>query len=340
MTDLWTMLATIIGSGGVAWLAAQWAAQRFVDHRLALRLEDHKGQLSEALARTKAALDAEVAEAQSRLQAALHRSNELMLGEEAAERAYRFEARKRLYTAVGPLRFQLMDACVQLRYRVASFTRTGFKVSLEGYFGQSLLFRIGRLLAVTELIERQIAHADFSVDPATIILFRFRLLVLRALSGNEVALDHPKADWNRQVEHIFRDQLPILAISMVVAEENRPERVVRFDEFRHLVEQNTGYLDPLASMVDGFDPTEMPIFWLRLLAMAEACAGLLDHEPIAPALDPPELDLAELLAVSKDAHLAENAPRYLAVLADFRRRVAVPAGGGDSAAAGASGQSA
>ena len=80
-------------------------------------------------------------------------------------------------------------------------------------------------------------------------------------------------------------------------------------------------------MVDGFEPTEMPIFWLRLLAMAEACAGLLDHEPIAPALDPPQLNMVELLAVSEDTHVTENAARYLEVLEGFRTRVAVPIAG-------------
>lgn len=319
-----TLVLSLFGSAGMAALAGHWFAKGVVEHAFAVDLEKRKNELSAALAQTQAALDAQLAESQLRLESQLRRSTEAMLGEEAAERSYRFEARKRLYTAVGPLRFQLIQAAVQLRSRVRSFRRTAYDVSLTGYFGRSLLFRIGQVLALTELIERQIAYADFAVDPGMVSLLRFRAQIMRALSSGEVSLGHGDEDWTRQKQHIFRDQLPILAVSMITPQEDRPDRVVRFDEFVHLLESGDGrYLQPLALLVDGFDPTETPILWLRMLAMAEACGGLLDAEE-AVAIDPPVLDLAELLAVSKDPELATGTDKYLAMLADFRARSAPP----------------
>jgi len=311
--DLGTLVLSLVGSGGLAVAAARWMAGRMVDHALARDLESHK-----------AALDAQVGAAQAQLEASLRQATESLLGEEAAERSYRFEARKRLYSAIGPLRFQLIDAAVEFRYRISVFGRLPDKVDLTSYFGRSLLFRTARILVLPELIERQMAHADFSADPATLLMLRFRLMILRALSDNKVALDHPEVDWNRQRQHIFRDQLRTLAISMIVAEEGEPERAIRFDEFEHMMNSGKTWLAPLRDMVDGFDPTEMPIFWLRLLAMAETCAGLLAHEPIAIALDPPELDVAALLALSDDPHIQANSTEYLAMLAEFRAKVAVP----------------
>lgn len=322
-----TFILSLFGSAGVAALAGHWFAKSLVDHAFAVDLEKRKSELSAALAQTQATLDAQLAESQARLESQLHRSTEALLGEEAAERAYRFEARKRLYTAVGPLRFQLIQAAVQLRSRVRSFRRAAYDVSLAGYFGRSLLFRIGQVLALTELIERQIAYADFAVDPGMVSLLRFRSQIMRALSSGEVSLGHGDEDWTRQKQHIFRDQLPILAVSMITPQEGRPDRVVRFDEFAHLLDTGKGnYLQPLARLVDGFDPTAMPILWLRMLAMAEACGGLLDHEKSAVAIEPPILDPAELLAVSRNAELTRRRDEYLSMLADFRARSAPPIG--------------
>ena len=309
-----TFLVSVLGSGGAAFAAVKWVGQKWIDHRLEVAVEERKAELAQAANRAKAEIENQ-----------LRLSTESLLGEEAAERSYRYEARKRLYTAVGPLRFQLVQASIQFRSRVRSFEREVYVTSISRYFGRSLLFRIGQVLALAELIERQIAHADFSVDPATVLLLRFRREALRALSSGMVSLGHPNEDWSQQKEHVFRDQLPILAVSMVVAEDNRPDRVVRFDEFIYHLEQGKGaYMQPLAGLVDQFDVTKTPILWLRLLALAEACGGLLDQDSAAEALDPPALDLRALLGLSRDEFLLDHHEKYLAMLAEFRNRVALP----------------
>lgn len=323
MLDPETVLVTL-AAGSAVLVAVKWLGQRAVEHAFSVHLTRYKGELDEQLTRLKASLDVEVASAQSKLEASLRRADEIFLGEEAAERAYRFEARKRLYGAVGPLRFQLLNACSQFLTRLHSIGGYSYATTMKGYFGRSLLYRLARLLAITELIKRQIAYSDFSVDEAMIVLLRFRAQLLRALSSGDVSPNHPGADWTEQKEHVFRDQLPVLAIALVVQDASSGERIARFDEFEVLLDSGDGhYLQPLTQIVENLNPTTTPIFWVRLMAVGQACEGLLEGENIAVALDSPSIDYAALVALSEDPFVTANAPSILESLTHFRTKVGV-----------------
>lgn len=311
--DVATILASVVSAGAVGLGAGKWIAGRAVDHALARKLEEFKA----SLAREGAAI-------QAQLEASLRRADEIFLGEQAAERSYRFEARKRLYGAVGPLRFQLIGAAVQYLERMESLARYRYATSMQGYFGQSTLYRLARLLALTELVERQVALFDFSADPDMVVLLRFRAQLLRALSSSDVTLDRPDADWTRQKEHIYRDHLPVLGISMIVDAPNGAERALRFDEFREWASKD-GFLWPLREMIETLHPTETPILWLRLIAIAQACTALIAAEDIATALDPPDFSLDGLLSASEDAHIRANGEAVRAMLDSFSKQVALPA---------------
>jgi hypothetical protein len=325
MPDFSTLLVSVIASGGVAWLALKWTAGRLIDHGLEVHLQKHKAKLDKSAAAFEKRLEAEAEAANTRLQASLRRADDLFLGEEAAERSYRFDARKRLYGAVGPLRFQLIVACSQFLSRLASMRgEYRYQPNMQGYFGPSFLFRLGRLIALTELIENQTAYADFSVDPAMMVLLRFRSQLVRALTDADVPRNHPKANWRTQKEHIFRDQLSVIAVSMIVREENGAQRAIRYDEFVAHFKMGKGYLEPLTGMVTRLDPSGTPIFWLRLLAIGQACQGLLDIEPIAEAMDRTPFAYSGLLDESADAFVRKNRKAYADMLEGYRTKVAQP----------------
>lgn len=176
-----------------------------------------------------------------------------------------------------------------------------------------------RVLTLTELLERQIAYADFSVDTSTLRLLRFREAVLRALSSADVVLDHPAADWDDEVQHLFRDTLPVLAAAMVVTT-LAGERVMRVDEFKaHLTDPAApGFLEPLAGIVDRFDLQTSPLFWLRLVALGEVCGGLIAGDPIAAALERVPANGPTLLQATHDSYVRVHLARYANMLADFR----------------------
>src|SRR6266849_3235621 len=207
--DLLTILGALASSGVISIGGAVWLTKRLVDNRLAKDLKAYQAEVDQKLAASKAEMDTQLATSKAEVEAMLHRQVEEYLGEKAAERQYRLDARKRLYSAIGPLRFQLIMACSDFASRISRIG-TGqqpYATSLKGYFGRSTVFRFLRLFGIAELIERQTAYADFSVDPSMINLLRFKSAAFRCLCSSTISLNHPKANWDEQVEHIFHDTL-------------------------------------------------------------------------------------------------------------------------------------
>ena len=69
---------------------------------------------------------------------------------------YEYNARKRLYEVIGPLRFQLLIACRDVVRRVAGHTRSRrWNMNPADYYGNNTLYRLLRPLAICTLIERK-----------------------------------------------------------------------------------------------------------------------------------------------------------------------------------------
>ena len=94
-----------------------WLATHIVDHRLSKDLKDYQGEIDQKLQASKAELDTQLEETKANVKAVLRKEVEEYLGDKAAERHYRLQARKRIYSAVGPLRFQLILACNEFASR-------------------------------------------------------------------------------------------------------------------------------------------------------------------------------------------------------------------------------
>ncbi|PZN96987.1 MAG: hypothetical protein DCF31_02280 [Alphaproteobacteria bacterium] len=287
--DVSTLIAAVLGAGTTAFAVLQWSSKPFFDRHL----EAYKTGLS--------------------------RDNALLLGDAEADRKYRFEARQRLHNAVGPLRFQLIQTAVQVRDRIFNIVEYGHDLGTRGYFYRSTLYRTCRLIALLELIEREMGYADFSVDDAMLRIVRFRRLVFQAFSGSWFLLDHPGCDWTIEREHLFRDTLPVIAAAMLTAGANGQNRVVRVDEFNAVLAQGRGYLEPIATQIAALDPRETPVLWLRIIAVAAICDALLRSEPqLADALGAKDnYDFAPLLAASDDPFIAANCAAYAKAIGEL-----------------------
>ncbi|MDR9754456.1 hypothetical protein RG836_23720 [Pseudomonas sp. SZMC_28357] len=307
--DISTFLTSLAGTGLISVALARWLTERLVEHRLSRALKDHDADIQRRFTSYKAELDAK-----------LRIEVEDLLGEKAAERQYRVEAKKRLYAAVGPLRFQLLLAANEFSNRVARLgdTRYVFDTSLDGYFGRSTSYRLLRMFAVLELIERQIAYADFAVDPFFPTLLRFKKLAFSCLSSDRVSLDHPANDWNNQNQHIFYDTLSAIASRLVVADSQTGERVMRFDEYNQYVsnESNQKLLAPLPRLFTGFSPQQKPVLWLRLLTLATLCQAFSKWQGKGVGLENLPLEWRQLLINSGDTFIQANIGRYEAVITE------------------------
>lgn len=245
--EFFATIASTLGitAAGIWALGDKWAA-----HQFSKNLEDHKGKIK---------LDIE-----DRLDA------------KAAQRSYEFEGRKRLYHTIGPLRFQLLLAARDLAHHIQTHGLDGYEYDLvpSNYYGASTLFRIVRPLAISELIEVQMTYADFSIDPEAVDLLRFKRSIYEALTDKNPIFDHPKADWDNQKEHVFSQSLGIIAHSVLISEENKADRVMRFHEFSQFISNpgNLASLQPLPDQLTQFSISKMPLFWIRLVCVGHICA--------------------------------------------------------------------
>lgn len=309
--------------GGVYWLL-----QILIKHQLtaaiegekagfARQLETHKMALADQLEEKKAALQADLTREKAGIEGEVRRKVEFELGQQAAERQYELEARRRLYLAVGPLRFQLLVACRDFVGRIVAHGHyERYKFDLRGYYGQSTLYRLLRPLAISELIERQIAYSDFSIDKGAIDCLRFKKTLVRILSGNEVIEGHPKLNWDSQIEHVYADAA-IIGAAAIICAEGGAQRVMRFEEFAEAINRNgVGGFEPFSSLFRDFKIKEKPILWLRLVAYAHACNQYVIRAGESLDFESQELEVAKLITMSEDPFIEQNQAKLVGTIND------------------------
>lgn len=244
--------------------------------------------------------------------------------DDAAEREYNLEARKRLYHAIGPLRFQLVMACRDVATRIAHYgSDQQYSMTISSYYGRNTLYRLLRPIAIGELIEQQITYADFSVDPTALELLGFKRAAALALTDSETILDHPKANWSYQTEHLFSGTIGKLANSLVIQDEDasNKKRPMNFHEFEELIRKpkNLNLFEPLVTILDDFTITGKPIFWLRLICFGYICNEYVGRAGKAIGFESHPFDLDKLLSVSGDDYILSNIERYKEVFQSLAR---------------------
>lgn len=200
---------------------------------------------------------------------------------------YELEAKKRLYTAVGPLRFQLLLAARDAAHQVKSQAsgKRDFPVAVKNYYGISTLYKIIRPLALLELIEEQITYADFSVDKDAIDLLRFKRASYAAFSSGPTVQGHPNANWNDEEKHIFYNTISRIAHTIIVSSENGGKRVMRFHESEDFLSERSSAkkIDPLPSIYEGFSFKNKPLFGARLVLFGYICSKFVNDYGTANA---------------------------------------------------------
>ncbi|WP_444914435.1 hypothetical protein [Microbulbifer sp. TRSA007] len=295
-------IVTFISSLGVSSFTAVWLTKLLVSHRLKKDLQVHKVKLEKSLDAFKGEQDGQV-----------RKDVELYLKQHDADIKYNFEARARLYHAIGPLKFQLLLAARDFKVRVSEMPRNPYSINLGGHYGKSTIYRLARLLCLAELIESKVAYADFAVDDSSIKLLEFKKALFVMLSGSKVICHHPKANWKTQKEHIFFDVLSKIGNALVVHEGQSIMRCMSFSEFSdELV--NVGFVNKLSPLVDvmsGFCLKDTPILWVRLSCIAVLCNKLIDEIGRPVGFKYTSIDLVSLLKNSDDKYIHCKADKYV-----------------------------
>lgn len=319
----WTDFIAVVGTtGAISIPVASYLTKLFVQHRLTKEMKSYEANISRQIASYKADLDSRVNSAKAEAEARLKREVEEYLGDRGAERAYAAEAKKRLYLAVGPLRFQLLLACSEFAGRVRRISSGDtYDMSMGAYFGRSTAFRLVRIFAICDLIERQIAFADFAVDPAMRSLLHFKRRAFSSMSSREVSLGHPKEDWGKQAQHIFNDVLTVLGGSLILQESGAQPRVMRFNEFIAALADATFSLrlEPVPRFITNFTAETKPLLWLRMLALAQLCNALIASQGVSLGIAVEEIDFEKAIALTRDEHIRQSADEYHNAILQFAR---------------------
>lgn len=294
---------SLLSSIGVSAATAAWLSRTIISHQLKKDLEIFKSELERNRDADKAAVEGRIRE-----------QVEASLGDLSAQRQYVLDARKRLYTAIGPLRFQLLLACRDLAGRVQSCSLgRAYELALEGYYGRSTLFRILRPICLAELVERQIAYADFAIDSGAVDLLRFKKSAFAAFSGGSLVEGHPNVDWNHQVQHVFYDHISRCANMLIVEEGEGQARAMYFHEFEKMFNGNlsTEGFVPFSNIFDNLSPEAKPLFWLRLVAFGYLCNDFINRTGQAIGFEHRTYPVGKLLEVTHDQTIFENMAEYV-----------------------------
>ncbi len=276
-----TIFSSLAVSAGGAW----YLARELIAHRLDKDRDERKGEI--------------------------RREVESFLGDRAAEREYKLEAKKRLYQTIGPLRFQLLIASREFSNRIERHLKREFSMQIKSYYGKSTLYRLLRLFAICELIEKQLSYADFSVDPSAVKLLRFKKAAGMALASDKPILSHPNARWDTQTEHIFYDNLSRVASRIIIEGPDGAERLMNFQEFSTFLKQKdtSQKLSPMPEILGSFTIDSKPVLWLRLVCLGYICSEFVRRSGLGVGFDEKEFHLKEMINVSDDTYTKENAGR-------------------------------
>ncbi len=304
--DTATIIASIVSSVSISVTGVWWLSKTLLAHRLAKDLVDYSAEWKRDLEKEKLEITGDVKE-----------RIDTLLSDRAAEREYNLEAKKRLYQLIGPLKFQLLIACRDVAHRIEGHgLRAAYDMSVKYTYGITTIYRILRPLAISELIEQQIAYADFAVDESAISLLLYKKSATLAFTGGAVLCDHPDIDWKRQSEHISFDMLGEAAHALILPDVNGDKRVIEFHEFSTLFaskHKNKG-MDILARIVDQFTIKSKPLFWVRLLSFGHICREHIGTAGADLNFEYWHFNLRDLLERSVDEYINNNIEDFKAAV--------------------------
>ncbi len=240
--------------------------------------------------------------------------------ERDAQRDYRYEARKRLYTDLQPLLFQLTELCESAYNHTRGLARTARQGHLgadakswlvsDDYYLRSTVYRLMVPVAAQQLMRRRLTSLDLSLDHDISTQYRFA----RALSGTwnrgfNLAGAAPPLEYrphddaakerSRQqpqvfmLQHLYAGQIDQIVGTLVVRDEDGL-RYRGYGEFEAACiddEKVQDSIQPALDLFTGFHPRTHPVMWRMLVVQAHL------HRAIARTFTEPPGVVAEPIGI-------------------------------------------
>jgi hypothetical protein len=235
-------------------------------------------------------------------------------GDRDARRDYEYEARKRLYSDVEPLLFQLTEAVESALRRVSAVAvnaREGalreestWLTSMTEYYATFTMYQFILPAAITRLVQEKLTFVDFGVDEKIHLQFRIAKQIhglwrsdhdIRRFgteleyspheaNARELRYEQPERYWKQGIPTGYLD---IVTSAMIVREGERVPRVLTFEEFSRRMngEGIPSAFEPLVDLFRLFHPMRRPMLWRILAGEAILFRALLELKDRADIRD-------------------------------------------------------
>jgi hypothetical protein len=268
----------------------------FKSYRTQTALQRQQAELTQANQKELAALQANLTiHTQTQLEKAKAELAE-QGKERDARRDYEYDARKRLYEQVEPIRFNLYEALEEAHYRVRSLVRTAHSGNLgigkeswvtgPGYYLLSTIYKIFSPVVHFRLLQRRMTFIDFSLDRDIAVQYMLLKLYVRSFTDDFAFanlpphLDYTPNDDDAEElavkklavfsqQALYLGDLESIADLLTVKEDDET-RALRFGEFERLFfsEEPDDKLDRILSLFKFFSPETKPVLARLLIAQA------------------------------------------------------------------------
>lgn len=195
-----------------------------------------------------------------------------------AQRAYRFEARKRLYEQCEPLLFQLGEAAENARGRIHGLARTcrtghlkdngeGWLAKPEGYFFMSTMYRLLAPAAVFHMLRRRMTTVDLNVDRRIKRQYELSRILYRSFRDQyEIADLKPSLAQNLDRQGVLWGKLDNALEAMTPPDKDGVPQLITYGRFEQLYEQGSPALREISYLFVRFHPTTHPALWRMLIS--------------------------------------------------------------------------
>lgn len=199
--------------------------------------------------------------------------------EESARRSYEYEARKRLYTEIQPLLFQLGELCEGSYNRIVNLQQARVFRLLEtpdSYVMLSTIHRLVSPLVVIRQIQRRLTAVDLGVDRTV----RGQYMVAKEIavtltSGEQIAEIEPQLSyhWKTEAErqHIGVGELEQLITLLTLRDADGTTRWMDYSELESSYRNDQKareIINPIQMRLISANPLSKPVLWRTLVVQA------------------------------------------------------------------------